>query len=149
MRFRGVPVVHHNLRLNNVLILLRCSLVQYVAECWPWSSRDAVAARQVVLGAAAEQTQLVEQIAELLTERRWCLDPGTFPDEFTEWNFVSLAYLWPKLIADQEFVVEELTEAAHECVDDRVGARLLAAARDSQQTILEGLRAAAASVSAA
>lgn len=143
-----MAVVHHNPRLNSMLILLRCSLVQYVAECWPWSSRDAVAARQAVLGAAAEQTQLVNQLAELLTDRRWPIDPGTYPDEFTEWNFVSLAYLWPRLMEDQDFVVAELTEAAHECADDREGARLLALARDSQSVILDGFRAASAAASA-
>ncbi|WLD12245.1 hypothetical protein [Planctellipticum variicoloris] len=143
-----MPVVYHNLRLNSMLILLRCSLVQYAAECWPWSSRDAVSARQAVLGAAAEQTTLVEQMAALLTDRGWSIDPGAYPEEFTDWNFVSLRYLWPRVIEDQEFVVAELAEAAHECVDDRQGTRLLTAARDSQRLILEGLRVASASVSA-
>lgn len=143
-----MPVVYHNLRLNSMLILLRCSLVQYLVECWPWSSRNAVSARQAVLGAAAEQTLLVEQLAGLLTDRGWSMDPGTYPEEFTDWNFASLKFLWPRVIEDQEFVVAELTEAAHECVDDRQGTRLLTAARDSQSLILEGLRAASASVSA-
>lgn len=143
-----MPVVYHNLRLNSMLILLRCSLVQYLAECWPWSSRDAVSARQAVLGAAAEQTLQVELLAELLTERGRPIDPGTYPEEFTDWNFVSLKFLWPRMLEDQEFVVAELAEAAHECVDDRQGARLLAAARDSQRLILERLRAASELVSA-
>ena len=143
-----MPAVQHNLRLNELLILLRYSLVSYVAECGPWSDRGALAAREALDHAVQEQREWIERIAELLAQRQWQIDPGTYPEEFTDSNYAGLAYLWPRILEDQRFVVTELSEAAHECAGDADAARLLQGARDSQQLVLDRLCAATSSLSA-
>ncbi|MSR58733.1 MAG: hypothetical protein EXS05_13950 [Planctomycetaceae bacterium] len=96
-----MPDPHHNAALNDLLIQVYRSLLQYTVECWPWSDPDAEAEQEVISQMAAEQREVVANIAALLDHRQQTVDFGTYPD-WSELHFVSLDYLLGKLIDDEE-----------------------------------------------
>src|SRR5262245_44022345 len=104
-----MPDPQHNERLNALLIRVHRSLLQYAVECWPWTDVDAAAEQATIEGLAREQESYVARMTELLVEREWSVDFGSFPD-WSELHYVALDYLLGKLIVD-----EELAQQVVEC----------------------------------
>lgn len=105
-------------RLNDLLIKIGRSLLQYVRESWPWTSAGNSEARRTLERVAEAQIQDVAALVECLTARDHVIDFGTYPTEYTSLHYVSLDYLLSHVIADQEQVVHlcetVLTEQAAE-----------------------------------
>ena len=80
----------NELLLNNVLIQMARSFLQYVAESSPWVSYDTASLESQVLVLAARQRQDVAELATLLTSREHFIDFGSFPTEYTDQQFLSL-----------------------------------------------------------
>ena len=110
--------VHHNATLNQLLIDIGRSLLQYVGHCSSWSSRSQAAVELEFPTIVATQQEHVAQLSELLKERRWTIDFGGFPATYTDLHFLSLKYLIKITLVNQKTLLAELEEASHTCVDD-------------------------------
>ena len=128
--------VQHNATLNQLLIDLGRSLLQYVGQCSSWSSHSQAAMEQALPKLVATQEQLVGQLAELLRERRWTIDFGGFPSTFTDLHFLSLSYLIKQIVINQKAIICELEEAAHTCIDDPEAAALIDEILESERLSL-------------
>jgi hypothetical protein len=113
-----VPDYIPNERLNELLILLGRSLLQYVGESWPWTAEHETQPREVINRLVAEQQESVAQIAEFLDERGHRITYGSFPTEYTSLHYAALDYLLTRLIADQREIFEEVGEARLEAEGD-------------------------------
>jgi hypothetical protein len=130
-----------NSRLNDLLIDLGRSLLQYAGEAWPWTAAfDSGAARQVIEQLGAEQRKSVEQIAKLLQERHHTVDFGVYPDEYTSLHYVSQRYMLDQLIVNERSLVEECDALARECRQDPEAASLIESIREREQRALSELR---------
>lgn len=133
-----MAVITHDAKLNDLLVDLHYSLLQYVAETSPWSQQPAAAA--VVETLAAQQQRHVARLVDLLRTRNWSIDFGTYPSEYTDLQYLSVEFFLPRLIAAQLAVVTELDEAVHTCIDDAVAVTLLRDILVGEQEILTQLQ---------
>lgn len=141
--------VQHNAKLNQLLIDVGRSLLQYVGQISAWSSRSQVAMEQEFPKLVAVQQQHVEQLVELLKERRWTIDFGGFPATYTDLHFLSLKYLLKLILVNQRMVLAEMDEALHICVDDPEAAALIGEILASERQITEQLQSLATASSGA
>jgi hypothetical protein len=117
--------MQHNDVLNGVLILLRRSLLQYAAEAWPWTGSHSAALRAEIDQLIAAQSERVRKLAELLDGRRWTIDFGAFPD-FTDLHFLSLIFVLPHVVENEQKIVREIELALPACAGDSEATALLA-----------------------
>src|SRR5437867_8015890 len=96
--------------LNRVLRDLSSCLVQYVGDCWPWTSigSDGDKLQAIVRQCVARQRQSIERIAEHLASRQSRVEYGRFSTDFTNMHYVSLQFLLKQLVASQMKLVESL-----------------------------------------
>jgi hypothetical protein len=104
--------------LNQVLVNLGRSLLQYVGECWPWTDRRDETERNVVADCVHRQRDTVQDLADLLVDRNWPVDYGSFPTEYTDLHFVELDYLLPQLLDGERALVRDLELAIERCFED-------------------------------
>ena len=75
------------------------SMLQYVGESYPWAGDGEAAALTQVQAVIAEEEQAVEGLAAFLRRRRIGIPYlGSYPEPFTNLNYVSLDYLLPRLL---------------------------------------------------
>ncbi len=117
--------MQHNDVLNGVLVLLRRSLLQYAAEAWPWTGSHSAALRAEIDQLIVAQSYRVRKLAELLDDRRWTIDFGAFPD-FTDQHFLSLTFVLPHLVENQQKIVREIELALPACAGDSEATALVA-----------------------
>ncbi len=132
-----MAVITHDAKLNDLLIDLARSLLQYAVESSPWSQHPAVGADLADL--AGRQQAHVGRLTELLTQRGWPVDFGGYPTEYTDLHFLSADYFLPRLISEQTALVAELDEAVHTCIADPAAVELLRDVLIGEQQILERL----------
>jgi hypothetical protein len=95
--------------LSRLISMGSSSLLQYVSESSPWSADPAHSALGTVLALAKEERDAVAQITRHLQKRHVRLPKfGSYPSHYTNINFVSLEYLLPKLVAEQEKEIAEI-----------------------------------------
>lgn len=131
-----------NERLNDALIDLGRSLLQYAGESWPWTSEDEAGERETVQRLVAEQRETVLQLATLLDERAHRITYGQYPSDYTSLHYVALDYLLDQLAAQQQSLAEELSATAAELAGDEPARAAVAAAAEQaaqHQRELEGL----------
>lgn len=128
--------------LNDVLIDMARSFLQYVAESWPWVSTDAQSIEQQVLVIAARQRQDVAAIAALLTEREHYIDFGSFPTEYTDLQFLALETMFDWLHNSHATVLQSLASAIDKisATDDAEALQLLKTVQEHQQEDAEALK---------
>ena len=83
--------------LNQILITLGRSLLQYSGAAWPWTGSSSTVSRAAIEALIGEQADHIRQLAELLDSRGWTIDFGVFPD-FTDLHYLSLQYVLPHLV---------------------------------------------------
>ena len=98
--------------LNNALIQMARSFLQYVSESSPWVSVDSVSVGAQVEVLAARQRQDVGEIVSLLTAREHFIDFGSFPTEYTDLQFISLKALMGRLKASQSLICDRVKGTA-------------------------------------
>ena len=143
-----MPNPSHNQRLNRILIRVYRSLLQYVAECWPWADAQISSEQRTVEQMMREQQIHVGRLVELLSVRGWPIDFGSYPTEFTDLHYIGLEYLLNEIIADETALVAELDRARSEAADDPAAAALLAELAVSERGRLTKLRELAAALPA-
>lgn len=148
-----MAAITHNSKLNDLLVELGRSLLQYAAESWPWSGAAHTPARAEFIELAAEQRADVGRLAEFLDRRGWMIDFGAYPSDYTDLHFLALKYFLPRVVQDQAAIVAELDEAVHTCVDDPAAVAVLQPILATERKILASLETmtapAAATTSAA
>lgn len=135
-----MPEIQHNGKLNQVLIDLGRSLLQYVGEAWPWTSPGHDADRAALDQLVARQKEQVARLTDLLLERGWQIDFGQYPVEYTDLHYVALDYLLGQLLVNEEGLVVELEEAIHTCIDDPEAVQLLEHILAEERETLRRLR---------
>lgn len=131
--------VQHNTKLNELLILLSRSLLQYVGHCSTWSGQSDAALAEQFPSIVETQQDHVAQLSELLVERRWTIDFGGFPADYTDLHFLSLKYLVKNIVVNQRSIITELEDASHVCVDDPEAAALIGEILVSEREITDRL----------
>lgn len=131
----------NELLLNNVLIGMARSFLQYVAESWPWVTSAAAAIEEQVRVIAARQRQDVADIVQLLVQREHPIDFGSFPTEYTDLHFMSLQSLMDMLNASQQLICRQIGDAAGSlrAAGDVEAADLLTAVEIRQQDAARAL----------
>lgn len=95
--------------LNNTLIQMSCSFLQYVSESWPWVRLEATSIEEQVRVLAARQRQDVGEIVSLLTAREYHIDFGSFPTEYTDQQFLGLNVLIGRLRHSQKLICDRIS----------------------------------------
>ncbi len=129
--------------LNELLINLGRSLLQYVGECWPWSDPDTQEAQHKIDELVRIQKSQTARLAYLLYEADWTIDFGTYPTEYTDLHYVALGYLLDQLVHDQLELAQEAERTLPACQDDPEAKRLVGEIQAVQQTIAHELQALA------
>ena len=135
-----MPSIQHNTQLNHLVVDLGCSLLQFVGEVSPWSPANAGAARDSVARLVKQQRRHVDQLVELLTERRYPVEFGVYPADFTDLHFMSLKAMLPRIIENQNALVTELDEAVHTCIDDATAIEVLTTVLADERSITAELK---------
>ncbi len=89
--------------LQNLIRRESRSLLQYVHESYPWTTLAAQSVLTQVEQMVAEKRHALAALARLLTKRH--VPPpflGPYPMDFTNVNFVSLSYLLPLLVEQEQ-----------------------------------------------
>ena len=97
--------------LNNTLIQMSCSFLQYVSESWPWVRLEATSIEEQVRVLAARQRQDVGEVVSLLSAREYHIDFGSFPTEYTDQQFLGLAVLIGRLTHSQKLLCDRISSA--------------------------------------
>ncbi|MCA8998504.1 MAG: hypothetical protein KDA68_14325 [Planctomycetaceae bacterium] len=97
-----------NDRLNDLLITINRSLLQYAMESWLWSSDATDSLLDPLKQAAAKQQHDVERLAGFLTERRHRTSFGTFPATYTSLHYVAVGFLVSRILANQRDIVSAI-----------------------------------------
>ncbi len=132
--------IQHNTKLNQLVVDLGRSLLQFVGEVSPWTPNSAVTARDALARLVQGQRQDVVRLTELLVDRGCPVEFGAYPSVFTDLHFLALKSLLPRIISSQDTLVSELDEAAHTCVDDPEAATALGEVLAAQRAGTEELR---------
>ncbi|MCA9054969.1 MAG: hypothetical protein KDA75_14105 [Planctomycetaceae bacterium] len=128
-------------RLNDLLVDLGRSLLQYAGEAWPWTSTtDAGELRSVVSRLGAFQRESVAAVAHLLDGEGHPIDFGVYPDEYTSLHYVSLRYLLDQLIVNEQALVEECRAVTSELEPNSPAADLLREVSQREAAILSELQ---------
>lgn len=137
--------IQHNARLNGFVISIGRSLLQYADECWPWVGNSEAELQATFRQLAALQRQEVAAICELLDLRRWTIDFGGYPTDYTDLHFVSLDFLLARIIAGEQANLADLEDAVHACEDDLAAVDVLGEVLTTERKIVERLQAVTAS----
>ncbi len=98
--------------LEQLVALGSGSLLQYVSEAFPYSADPRQAAFHRVLALAHEERDAVARLSRSLQKMHVRLPKtGSYPSHFTTMNFVTLDYLVPKLVAENEKEIAQVAAA--------------------------------------
>lgn len=126
--------------LNDLLVTLGRSLLQYVGESWPWTGPGAGDLGAPLVPLVERQKAHVRRLAELLDARRWPVDAGIYPAEYTDLHYLSLDYLLGLLVQSETAVLRQIEETLRRCEADEEARSLLQDAAADQRDIIERLK---------
>lgn len=125
--------------LNQVLIVMGRSLLQYAPQAWPWIGSGSNGKQSAIDGLIADQRNRIQDLAEFLDARRWTIDFGAFPD-FTNLHFLALDFVLPHLAENEQSVVNEIETAVARCGNDAAAAALLTGILAGERAVLAKLK---------
>jgi hypothetical protein len=111
--------------LNNLLNRLNCSLLQYIGESWPWTSHGDSSREEIFMALVRRQHFGAERLAELLVERRAVIEIGNYPWDGSSLHYVTLDFVKPKLLADEQSILQQLNQAVSILNGDAEAVRLV------------------------
>ncbi|MFV0445577.1 MAG: hypothetical protein ACK5Q5_18505 [Planctomycetaceae bacterium] len=127
--------------VNDLLVNLGRSLLQYAGEAWPWSSaHDSGDLQRRVQQLGEMQRESVRSLATMLDGEGHAVDFGVYPDEYTSLHYVSLKYLIEQMIANEGALVSDCRYVASAVPSGTPAADLLAEVARREEAILEELR---------
>ena len=125
------------MELNALLVNLYRSLLQYVAECRPWTDAEHEA---VVNQLADRQREDVRVLVDFLVDCDMEIDFGTYPTEYTDLHYLSLEILIRRLVDNQQSLVTVVNQTAAWLNGDDQAAELIRCIGESQNGILQDLQ---------
>lgn len=125
-------------QLNSLLVELNRSFLQYAFEAWPYAGDKSEAAARIRELALLQQ-QDVGVLCEVLIERQWPVDFGTFPTEYTASQYNSLESLTRLLHESQVIALDRFDHVAQACESDSFVTEVLKQLRQNEQAILDEL----------
>ncbi|VAX39895.1 hypothetical protein MNBD_PLANCTO02-2296 [hydrothermal vent metagenome] len=131
--------IQQNSLLNDVLVNLHRSLLQYMGECSPWVPVDESEKMEQVKELIRFQHSAVIQIEELLEFRRTPVDFGLYPVEYTDLQFLSLSYLLKESLLDAKADEKIILQAIEDSFDDVDAKSRLNQALEIQQEVIANL----------
>ncbi len=126
--------------INDLLIQISRSLLQYVSEIWPWSAADAEETRRTLDRLAAEQRDSAAALVRFLDGRREVIDFGTYPTEYTSLHYVAVDFLLGQLVENQSSVVAGCEAALRSAEADVDATDLLRDVTTAERNRLDELR---------
>ncbi|MCA9212933.1 MAG: hypothetical protein KDB27_07710 [Planctomycetales bacterium] len=127
--------------LNQLYATAKFSLANYLRYAKPWGSPDDECLRDAIRNIADEQSEGADRVGSLIMERRGRVEGGAFPMKFTALNDLSLAYLAPSVLKDQERIVRVVESVANRIDSDSTAhaltLELLANARSHRDSLRE------------
>jgi hypothetical protein len=133
-------MVNQNQALNDLLIDLCRSLLQYASEAWPWTADDEQQARRTIDQIVARQQVYIAELADILMSRGWNVDFGMYPVEYTDLHYVALGYLLNLLVENQTALLAKIEKALEAVRGDQHASELLADLLTDQREIVSTLR---------
>jgi len=126
-------------QVNELLIAVGRSLLQYAAEAYPWSpmTKDL---RDTILRLAHQQQNSVRKIVHWLDDEGETLDYGIYPVDYTSLHYVSAAFFLKHMITNQAAIVELATVECSEEDAETAHHLFLAEILANEQAILDELR---------
>ena len=112
-------------QLNNLLINIDKSLLQYAGEVSLWTAIDAEEEREVYHSLVARQKSNSGAILEIILNRRWELTQGTYPTAYTDLHFVAFDYLAAEIAKNEQMIVEIIKETKNAFSEDAEVSALL------------------------
>ncbi len=112
-------------QLNNLLINIDKSLLQYAGEVSLWTAIDAEEEREVYHSLVARQKSNCGAILEIILNRRWELTQGTYPTAYTDLHFVAFDYLAAEIAKNEQMIVENIKETKNMFSEDAEVSALL------------------------
>jgi len=126
--------------LNKIYVMVRFSLAKYLRYTSPWSAPAEEHLRQAIRHIADEQMESSNRLGALIVDRRGSIARATFPVRYTAFNDLSLAYLAPHVIEDQEWIVREIKALAGKLAADPAAYDLVLEIAGVEQASLDNLR---------
>jgi len=128
-----------NLALNEILVILHRSLPVYLSDAAPWVAHGDEESHRVLARIVEEKEGQVHRLTELLDSRRYTIDRGEFPMDYTSLHDVSLDFLIKQLTRDQRQEVLKIEACERRLAGDREGRSLAAEILDAAQRHLRWL----------
>jgi hypothetical protein len=127
--------------VNDLVIQMGRSLLQYVGESWPWTGADESGEKEVIDRLVAEQRRSVGRMVEMLARRGHIIDYGAYPTAYTSLHFVALDYLLDRLYEEQKGIAAETDRLADYALAqvDPEATKILAEVRDEAARHLQEL----------
>ena len=132
-------------QLNDLLIQIGRSFLQYVDESWPWASSSEEQTRQTLEELAANQRDTVATLARLLNESGEYIDFGTYPTSYTSLHYVDVDFLLDQLVQNQESIVKACKSASEALASDPMSSDLVRDIVVAEEARLDELRKLTAS----
>ena len=127
--------------LNRLAINLGGSLLQYLGEASPWSDPEvATEKEEAIRKLIVQQSAMVDQILDLLTDRRCLIESGTYPTEFSDLQYLSLDFLLTRTVENAELHADVIAKSQAQFTDDETAFALVEKLLAGQRSILAGLQ---------
>ncbi|QDT64043.1 hypothetical protein [Calycomorphotria hydatis] len=127
--------------LEHLPTVLGRSLLQYLAECPPWTAGPGLEIQERIEELAAAQREDLQILVDLILRLRGLPNFGVFPLDFSDRQFLAMEFVYPELIEDQRRCI-----AAIETVNQQTGfisgvRPVLMKMRTNEMKLLEELQA--------
>lgn len=118
---------------------LATSLLRYLREASPWVDDRHAEVIQELRSQANDQDESLALVADLLFERNWVPASPAWPEEYPSLQYLSLRFLWDRLLEDQQEIVALLDDVLAQGGDD-AESPMIANVRTRETERLEALR---------
>lgn len=129
-----------NIDVLNRMLAVQCrSLPMYLSYAPPWTGAGDERASATLSNIVSLRRRMAQRIAETIDARRGRPEPGDFPMEFTDTQFLSLEFLVGELIHYQKQDIAALEQCVRELADDPDARALAEEALGAERSHLEAL----------
>lgn len=98
--------------LEQLLRALVRSLPAYLADARPWGQAGHPAIQAALDRLVADQHMYAGRLAEAISQRGGCPDPGGFPIHFTAKHDLALDFLLQEVVEEQQQALTQIVDAA-------------------------------------
>jgi hypothetical protein len=126
--------------LNQLYAIERFSLANYLRYAKPWVSPADQYLAEAIRHIGDQQSEFADRIGSMIIDRRGHVHSDSFSFRFTAYNDLSVSYLAPRVMEDQERIVRQVSEIAHQLRADAVACDLANEILGAENAHLDNLR---------